>query len=1428
MGKKCNLKRFVFLIVLVLSMLAQSSLTYLSYAENKNDETTIVNEIIYNDNADTKSNTLKKTSNSTNKVSMGYDGVISNEKPNGTIETGNFESNMVRRRVIRNTSRSVVEGVPDWVSKTINPISDLPNPGDVKVYEPIIVEDPIFANRGSIRLLVSARDTVNTSKIVLVIDKSGSMNDNNRLVKAKEAANAFVDRVLNNNSDSTQIGIVSFSRDAKVESSFTSDKNVLKNKINAITAKDGTFSQVGLRQAREMLKNSNSNKKYIVLLSDGIPTYSYAINNPDLYATEKVSGVEASYGISERWIKNGLATNSDIPESEFKTESVGNGRYMYDIFRKSGIFSSDPDLLYNHCNSTIAEAGFAKNVDKIDKLFTIGLQTDEIGSSVLKKMASDTNSFYEVQNINDLTPVFESIASKIVKATKEARVDVNFSKGFLLPKKIDVNKINNSTGTEVEIINGEPKWKIGTISSPLDENNYPGVKFAWVEFPFTIDDNILKNNNPENGISPLGKVNLKYKDQSGVNKNIDFPEKRIKPILFVLNKNVTDNVGGSAADSDLREFCFDIVKKADNSVVEKIYLRPGEHRILNNIEKGKDYLVYESKKAKVYENDLNGAKSLEFDVDTYYSNFSITGVVSPIFSDAPSSGVGKALNLTVPKNQDGTRIDPVFNNTEESEARAVISIRKNIEASNNVKSGMLSNDDFPDRVFKINITRKKGVISGHENEHNWTQEVKAGEISTIPHKMRFTTYKVSEDLDSASPYLPKPGEQNKEVTISLYKVLEGGSKGQVIDFTNVYVPNSSKIITATKKWVGGNIKDHKKVKLNLYRRVVGQNNPELVSNLSPIITPDGDVTGNKFEYKWSVPAFDSNGKEFIYTVKEAGTTNIDGEEFMVVGNNKYKVTQADNVITNTYVKPENISIEVTKIWEDGKNKNIPKPNVNITLYRHIVDGDEELVPNADVKLINGEILNAKWENIDKVDNDGNPYIFVVKESFKDNDINNDNWNLVLQKEVKNNKVELRNTLKEEKELGKLSLTKKIKKNSSSNSTEGTKFKIKISGPVGFLKIVELADGESIDLNDLYFGSYKVEEVDIKSYVPSYNVDKVETSDGMFVLSKKENARKIEVINKKKETNSEIPSEPSNPSKPEYVERVDGDDRIETAIEISKKYFGKANTVIVARSDLYPDSLTSTILSKLLNSPILLTPKDKLDERVRQEILRLEAKEIIIVGGTDSVSNNVKNELEKIDKNGVERISGLDRYGTSEQVARKVISITGKKNKAVIASGEVFPDALAISSFAAREGYPILLIKKNKVPDMVQNALADLEIRNTFVVGGFNTISQITERNLPNVYERIGGKDRYETSMLISKKKFSNSRKAFIASGEVFSDALVIGPVAGRYDAPILLTCSKYAPKIITNYIKNSLIEKLTIVGGRKYIPDNVVLELKKY
>ncbi len=298
-----------------------------------------------------------------------------------------------------------------------------------------------------------------------------------------------------------------------------------------------------------------------------------------------------------------------------------------------------------------------------------------------------------------------------------------------------------------------------------------------------------------------------------------------------------------------------------------------------------------------------------------------------------------------------------------------------------------------------------------------------------------------------------------------------------------------------------------------------------------------------------------------------------------------------------------------------------------------------------------------------------------------------------------------------------------------------------------------------------------------------------------------------------------------PQKPTIDQRIGGKDRIDTAIEISKKYYSYADNVIIARSDDFPDALTASVLAKALNAPILLTNPGALDSRVKAEIERLGAKNIYIIGRENAISMNAEGQLKALGK--VERIGGSDRYETSAMVARRVVGLVGDKGIAVIATGENFADALSMSPFAAKNGYPILLVSHNKVPGVIEKAIKDLGIKSVYIAGREMAVSYKVQKALPKLIERVGGSDRYETSAKIAETFFTNANKAFMASGQVFADALVIGPVAANENAPVLLTRSNELPKAIKKNVEYSNYKNIVLIGLKNAIGEKVEEALTK-
>jgi len=116
--------------------------------------------------------------------------------------------------------------------------------------------------------------------IALVVDWSGSMNNNNRIGEVSDGVNRFVDTLSNSGiTDKISMGYIGYSSDGYNNGSvpmgpFDSVKDQVKS-VTPSSTSGGTFTQKALRDAGTMLSTPNGHKKVIVLLTDGVPTYSY-------------------------------------------------------------------------------------------------------------------------------------------------------------------------------------------------------------------------------------------------------------------------------------------------------------------------------------------------------------------------------------------------------------------------------------------------------------------------------------------------------------------------------------------------------------------------------------------------------------------------------------------------------------------------------------------------------------------------------------------------------------------------------------------------------------------------------------------------------------------------------------------------------------------------------------------------------------------------------------------------------------------------------------------------------------------------------------------------------------------------------------------------------------------------------------------------
>ena len=157
--------------------------------------------------------------------------------------------------------------------------------------------------------------------LVLVVDWSGSMNDNDRIGEVKIGVDRFVDTLADSGiTDKINMGYVgyssegySYSNGAVQMGSFDSVKNQVKS-ITPSRTNGGTFTQKALRDAGNMLSVPNGHKKVIVLLTDGVPTFSYEVQRVHAQSSSNYYGTQFSNTQDQPGNTSRIARSYDAPD----------------------------------------------------------------------------------------------------------------------------------------------------------------------------------------------------------------------------------------------------------------------------------------------------------------------------------------------------------------------------------------------------------------------------------------------------------------------------------------------------------------------------------------------------------------------------------------------------------------------------------------------------------------------------------------------------------------------------------------------------------------------------------------------------------------------------------------------------------------------------------------------------------------------------------------------------------------------------------------------------------------------------------------------------------------------------------------------------------------------------------------------------------
>jgi len=402
-------------------------------------------------------------------------------------------------------------------------------------------------------------------EIYIVMDTSGSMDYNlegknagryekKRLEIARDAAEKFLEKLKGDNG--VKVGLITYDNIGAHVQSLTTNKDLVKNKINGLNANGGTNIGDGMRLAYYRLMDNKSTKekpieKYLILLTDGEPTYHSIYNYSGQFYLQD--------GIAPRYAGGGsYATDNDknycfyiaehfIGPSDIKSYMIAftkgsNANILNQIAQKAGgeykrAETSDAlENVYDEIYNDIIVDFSVKNI-RFEEKFPEGLTAVSVPEGFAVNGQTVTGNFNQInyklnaqKNIYEADPVEFTIK---LKGTNAGSYLLDSAK--LSYKDIDSNeKTIKFAGSTVEVV---------ALQANIELERSLSQEEIFVNEPFSVNYRIIPK---EFGIDP----GLEPPEQLIV-KNVVFTEEFPEGLTLIsanegfsiTERNVTENLG---------------------------------------------------------------------------------------------------------------------------------------------------------------------------------------------------------------------------------------------------------------------------------------------------------------------------------------------------------------------------------------------------------------------------------------------------------------------------------------------------------------------------------------------------------------------------------------------------------------------------------------------------------------------------------------------------------------------------------------------------------------------------------------------------------------------------------------------------------------------------------------------------------------------
>ena len=286
-----------------------------------------------------------------------------------------------------------------------------------------------------------------------------------------------------------------------------------------------------------------------------------------------------------------------------------------------------------------------------------------------------------------------------------------------------------------------------------------------------------------------------------------------------------------------------------------------------------------------------------------------------------------------------------------------------------------------------------------------------------------------------------------------------------------------------------------------------------------------------------------------------------------------------------------------------------------------------------------------------------------------------------------------------------------------------------------------------------------------------------------------------------------------------VTRYGGADRYATSLLIAEAVAAEAGGtlehVVMVSGRNWTDAVVAAPLAGSLRAAVLATPPDELRADAAAFLERTGVSTVRLIGANSDTAGVGPTVVSGLNRLGITtiRASNSDQYTTAALVARTMGTpgdMGDLGSTAVVASGEVFADALVAGAFAARGRHPVLLTPAHELHDGAAAYLRDQHVEHVVLMGGTAALSADIEASIRALgidVTRLAGTTRYDTAVKAAELTTGrygddcfSTRRAGLARARVPFDSFSAGPLLGRLCAPLLLADPGSVPDDTATYL----------------------------